>query len=220
MFQELRVVGLGATASQNDTIGSVLNPFNIIEYIQKARHPPIRDIINGFEGVVKPGEMLRELITTVALQCLNALFDFSVVLGRPGSGCSTFLKVLSNKRDEFHAVHGDVHYDALLPEEITKHFRGDVTYCGEEDIHFPTLTVSQTIQFAARVRAPRNRLGNSRMEYSNRATELLMMLFGLQHAKDTLIGDAILRGISGGEKRRVSICEALATRTCLTAWDK
>jgi len=61
MFQDLRVMGLGATASYNDTIGSVLNPLNIIEFVRKARHPPIRDIINGFEGVVKPGEMLREL---------------------------------------------------------------------------------------------------------------------------------------------------------------
>jgi ATP-binding cassette subfamily G (WHITE) protein 2 (SNQ2) len=196
----------------------VLNPFNIIEFVQKARHPPIRDIINGFEGVVKPGEMLRELLCTIV--AYNSLFNFSVILGRPGSGCSTFLKALSNKRDEFRWVHGEVHYDALLPEEVTKHFRGDVTYCAEDDIHFPTLTVSQTIRFAARVRAPSNRLGSTRIEYANHATELLMTLFGLQHAKDTPIGDAIVHGISGGEKRRVSICEALATRTCLTAWDK
>lgn len=219
MFQDLRVVGLGATASQNDTIGSVLNPFNIVDFVRKARHPPIRDIINGFEGVVKPGEMLRELNI---LMIYSSLFNVTsaVVLGRPGSGCSTFLKTLSNKRDEFHGVHGEVHYDALLPEEVTKHFRGDVTYCPEDDIHFPTLTVSQTIRFAARVRAPSSRLGSSRAEYANLATDLLMTLFGLQHAKDTPIGDAILHGISGGEKKRVSICEALATRTCLTAWDK
>ena len=217
MFQDLRVVGLGATASHNDTIGSVLNPLNIIECVQKARHPPIRDIINDFEGVVKPGEMLRELCTVVVH---SSLFHLSVVLGRPGSGCSTFLKTLSNKRDEFHGIHGDVHYGSLLPEEVTKHFRGDVTYCPEDDIHFPTLTVSQTIRFAARIRAPSNRLEISRTEYANFVTDLLMKVFGLQHAKDTPIGDAMLRGISGGEKKRVSICEALATRTCLTAWDK
>ena len=59
MFENLRVVGLGATANYQDTLGSMLNPMNIIAGIKKARNPPVRDILSGFEGVVKPGEMLR-----------------------------------------------------------------------------------------------------------------------------------------------------------------
>ncbi|KDR82402.1 hypothetical protein GALMADRAFT_56996 [Galerina marginata CBS 339.88] len=199
-FQDIRVVGLGAASSHQDTISSMVNPFNMVSSIQASRHPPTRDILSGFEGVVRPGEML-------------------LVLGRPGSGCSTLLKILSNKRDEFNAVHGDILFNSFSPEVILKHYRGDVQYCPEDDIHFPTLTVSQTIMFAARVRAPRERLGRTRSEYSESTTNLLMTLFGLQHAKDTPIGDALIRGISGGEKKRVSICEAMATRTCLTAWD-
>ena len=144
----------------------------------------------------------------------------AVVLGRPGSGCSTLLKVLSNRRDEYHDVRGDVSYDGLLPNAIEKHHRGDVQYCPEDDIHFPTLTVAQTIRFAARMRAPRERLGYSREAYADALTELLLSTFGLQHARKTPIGDAIIRGISGGEKKRVSICETLAGRACMTAWDK
>ncbi|KAH9480206.1 Brefeldin A resistance protein [Psilocybe cubensis] len=199
-FKDLHVVGLGAAASHQDTIASTLNPVNLIKVIQNQRHPATRDILSGFEGVVRPGEML-------------------LVLGRPGSGCSTFLKILSNKRDEYHAVNGDVHYDSFSPETIAKSYRGDIQYCPEDDIHFPTLTVSQTIEFAARVRAPKQRLGLSRSEYAKTTADTLMTLFGLQHTKNTPIGDAILRGVSGGEKKRVSICEALAARTCLTSWD-
>lgn len=60
MFKDLRVIGLGATASYLPTLGSLLNPFNKREAIHALRHPPTRDILYGFEGVVRPGEMLCE----------------------------------------------------------------------------------------------------------------------------------------------------------------
>ncbi len=63
VFKDLRVVGLGATASYAPTLGSMFNPFGIVESVQTARHPPVRDILSGFEGVVKPGEMIRKCIT-------------------------------------------------------------------------------------------------------------------------------------------------------------
>lgn len=51
-------------------------------------------------------------------------------------------------------------------------------------------------------------------------TNVLMTLFGLRHVKNTRVGDAALRGVSGGEKKRVSISEILATRNLLACWDK
>lgn len=143
-----------------------------------------------------------------------------VVLGAPGSGCSTFLKLLANRYEEYHQVTGDVHYDGFLPEEISKSYRGDVQYCADNDIHFPTLTTWQTIQFASRIRAPPQPPTETRKSYGVRATDMLLSLFGLQHAKTTPIGNAKIHGLSGGEKKRVSICEALATRARVTSWDK
>ncbi len=145
-----------------------------------------------------------------------------VVLGRPGSGCSTLLKTLANQRGEYHAVNGTVQYDSLSPRDINRHYRGDVQYCPEDDVHFPTLTVEQTIRFAAKTRAPRGRLGiaPTRSEYLDIITDILITVFGLEHARHTPIGNAAIRGVSGGEKKRVSICEALATRSRITAWDK
>ncbi|KAF8905939.1 pleiotropic drug resistance ABC transporter [Gymnopilus junonius] len=201
LFENLGVVGLGSSASYQPTLGSFLNPFNVISSILALRHPPLRDILSGFEGVVRPGEML-------------------LVLGRPGSGCSTFLKAIANQREGYHTFKGDVYYDAFTPEEIRKHYRGDVQYSPEDDVHFPTLTVDQTIHFAAKTRAPEARIrGLSRDEYTRKVTDILTTIFGLEHVRTTPVGDAHIRGVSGGERKRVSICETLATRSLVTSWD-
>ncbi|TFK52827.1 hypothetical protein OE88DRAFT_1711701 [Heliocybe sulcata] len=201
MFDDLKVQGLGASVSYQPTLGSVLNPMNLVHSLQQLRHPPVREIIDGFHGVVQPGEML-------------------LVLGRPGSGCSTLLKTLANQRDEYYAVEGEVRYDAFSPEDIKRYYRGDVQYCPEDDIHFPTLTVEETLYFASKTRTPRTRLGNmSRKEYTQHFVDVLLTVFGLRHTRKTLVGDASIRGVSGGEKKRVSIAEALAARSLLCAWD-
>ncbi|KAF9025650.1 pleiotropic drug resistance ABC transporter [Hymenopellis radicata] len=190
-FRDLQVVGLGASTSYQPTIASVFDPRTLLHAIQNIRHPPVRDILHGFEGIVKPGEML-------------------LVLGRPGSGCSTLLKMLANQRVRLH-----------LPARHQAALSGDVQYCPEDDVHFPTLTVEQTISFAAKTRAPRGRSGiaASRSEYINIITDILITVFGLEHVRHTPIGNAAIRGVSGGEKKRVSICESLATRSRITAWD-
>ncbi|VDC00110.1 unnamed protein product [Peniophora sp. CBMAI 1063] len=201
LFEDLRVIGLGATANYQDTLGSMLNPMNILAGIKKSRNPPVRDILSGFEGVVKPGEML-------------------LVLGSPGSGCTTLLKTLSNERKEYHKIEGSVHYDSFTSEEIERHHRGDVIYCQEDDIHFPTLKVDETLRFAAKMRTPQNRFpGTSREEHVSQITEVLETIFGLRHVKNTPVGDAAIRGVSGGEKKRVSISEVLALRAKINAWD-
>jgi len=62
MFKDLKVVGLGASVSYQPTLGSILNPLNIVDAIDSVRYPPIKNILEGFEGVVLPGEMLCESI--------------------------------------------------------------------------------------------------------------------------------------------------------------
>jgi len=145
----------------------------------------------------------------------------TVVLGRPGSGCSTFLKTLANQRGEYHAVEGQVCYDSFTPKEIHDSFRGDVTYCPEDDFHFPTLTVNQTLSFAVRNRTPATRLpGQTREDYVEDTTTMLMKVFGLYRSKNTLVGNVQIQGVSGGERKRVSIAENLGCAGSLGAWDK
>lgn len=141
-------------------------------------------------------------------------------MGSPGSGCSTFLKTIANQRAEYHSVSGAVHYDSLLPTQLYKQFRGDVQYCPEDDVHFPTLDVETTLRFAASARTPKTRVGRSRGAFARSVTGMLTTIFGLRHVLTTPVGDAKVRGVSGGQKKRVSIAESLAARACIGCWDK
>ncbi|KAG6380438.1 hypothetical protein JVT61DRAFT_8577 [Boletus reticuloceps] len=186
LFDQLRVVGKGTSSSFQPTLGSLLNPMNILRAVQDLRHPHLRDIISGFQGVVRPGEML-------------------LVLGRPGSGCTTFLKVLANRRDEFHAVEGEVCYNSFSPDDIRLHYRGDVQYCPEDDVHFPSLTVEQTIGFAAKTRAPRARgQGMTRKEFWMHITDCLDDLVWLAtRKKNASWGCCVARSLRRGEEKSV-----------------
>lgn len=151
--------------------------------------------------------------------CYRKLMSLVVVLGSPGSGCTSLLKTLANQRAEYHTITGEVYYDSITSEALEKQYRGDVIFCPEDDIHLPTLTVEQTIKFAAACRAPHLRAGLSKEEYINSLTDLLLRVFGLTEVRHTKVGDAAIRGVSGGQKKRVSICEALAARANIISWD-
>ncbi|CCM04556.1 uncharacterized protein FIBRA_06737 [Fibroporia radiculosa] len=200
-FQDLRVVGVGARSSFQQTIASAFNPLVIYNSLISIRNPPLRDILSGFQGAVFPGEML-------------------LVLGRPGSGCSTFLKTLANQHAEYRSVEGQLHYDSFTPKDIAQLYKGDVTYCQEDDVHFPTLTLFETLSFASKTRAPQCLPENqSRQQFADSQVNTLLSIFGLEHARNTIVGDAMLRGVSGGEKKRLSLAEVLACRGTIGCWD-
>jgi hypothetical protein len=64
MSKDVKVVGLGGSASYQTTLGSVLNHLNVLDAINTFRYPPVKDILMCFEAVVHPGEMLRENISS------------------------------------------------------------------------------------------------------------------------------------------------------------
>lgn len=95
-----------------------------------------------------------------------------------------------------------------------------LTSCTIVDVHFPHLTVEQTLKFAVASRTPRVRVnGISRKDYEDYLFELLVTVFGLTHTSQTKVGNDYVRGISGGQRKRVSIAEALAARASVYCWD-
>jgi len=68
-----------------------------------------------------------------------------LVLGRPGSGCSTLLRVIANQRSSFAGVDGDVQYGRLSAKEAEKAYSGEIVFNSEDDIHRPLLTVAATL---------------------------------------------------------------------------
>ncbi|KAL1979618.1 hypothetical protein VTN96DRAFT_5440 [Rasamsonia emersonii] len=159
------------------------------------------EILHDFRGVAKPGEMV-------------------LVLGRPGSGCTTFLKVITNQRFGYTGIDGEVMYGPFDAKTFAKRFRGEAVYNQEDDVHHPTLTVGQTLGFALDTKTPGKRpAGMSKKEFKEKVIDLLLKMFNIQHTVNTVVGNQFIRGISGGERKRVSIAEMMVTSATVLAWD-
>lgn len=103
---------------------------------------------------------------------------------------------------------------------MMKEFRGEVVYNQEVDKHFPHLTVGETLEHAAACRIPgRRAMGISRPELVKHITQVSMAVYGLSHTYNTKVGNDFVRGVSGGERKRVSIAEMAVSGSPLAAWD-
>lgn len=145
-----------------------------------------------------------------------------LVLGRPGSGCTTLLRTLGNQRAGFSKVEGSVTYGGTDASEMAKHYHSEVIYNPENDFHYAALSVKRVLSFAISSRTPpkESRLeGESRSQYRKTFLRAVSKLFWIEGVLNTKIGNDMIRGISGGEKRRVSIAETMVTRASTQCWD-
>ncbi|KAF9969887.1 hypothetical protein BGZ73_007565 [Actinomortierella ambigua] len=170
------------------------------------------------------GEKQAKTVTRTILHPMNGFCsdgEMILVLGRPGAGCSTLLRVLANDRKNYKKVTGDVTYGSFSADEMAKHHRGEVLYNQEDDFHYPTLTVRQTLEAALRTKTPGTRLPehNSRGDFVQELLEVLTKMYGLTKQVETVVGNAFIRGVSGGERKRLSIAEQMATRSSINMWD-
>lgn len=206
IWDDLKVTGTGGVTNFvktfPDAFVSFFNVFetamNIFGVGKKGRNV---NILQDFRGVAKPGEMV-------------------LVLGRPGSGCTTFLKVIANQRFGYTGVTGDVKYGPFDAETFSKRYRGEAVYNQEDDIHHPTLTVGQTLGFALDTKVPGKRPGGlSKAEFKNKVITTMLKMFNIEHTMNTIVGNPFVRGVSGGERKRVSIAEMMITSGTVLAWD-
>ncbi|OQD65457.1 hypothetical protein PENPOL_c006G02559 [Penicillium polonicum] len=143
------------------------------------------------------------------------------VLGPPGSGCSTFLKTISGNTYGLNVGRNShLNYHGITAKQMDNEFRGEAVYTAELDHHFPTLTVGDTLYFAALARAPRTiPSGMSREVYARHQRDVIMAMFGISHTINTKVGNDFVRGVSGGERKRVTIAEAALSYAPLQCWD-
>ena len=115
-FQNLNVHGFGRpTDFQKDVANIWLSVVSSVKSIFGADSKTKIQILSDFEGVVRAGEML-------------------VVLGRPGSGCSTFLKTVAGETHGFFIEEGsELNYQGIGRKAMTENFRGEVIYQAETD---------------------------------------------------------------------------------------
>jgi ABC-type multidrug transport system ATPase subunit/ABC-type multidrug transport system permease subunit len=127
-------------------------------------------------------------------------------MGPSGSGKSTLLSVLAHR--PFAAkfsVEGQTLIDRAEASNTT--FRRASCFVEQEDSLIGSLTARETLDFAAKLGLPNT---VTKAERERRVDGLLTSL-GLLRSADTIIGTAIRKGLSGGEKRRVSVASQLIT---------
>lgn len=202
MFKDLTVSGTGDAVQLQQTVGSLAaGPMRPGEFFHLGKKAPKR-ILNKFDGLLRHGELL-------------------IVLGRPGSGCSTMLKTMCGELNGLGLdKNSTISYDGIPQPRMKKEFKGEVIYNQEVDKHFPHLTVGQTLEFAAAVRTPSDRMdGMSRNEHSKLMARVVMAICGLTQTYNTKVGNDFVRGVSGGERKRVSIAEMMLAGSPFAAWD-
>lgn len=138
-----------------------------------------KTLLNDISGEARDGEILA-------------------VLGASGSGKSTLIDALANR-----IAKGSLKGSITLNGEVleSRLLKVISAYVMQDDLLFPMLTVEETLMFSAEFRLPRT-LSKSKKKMRVQA---LIDQLGLRNAAKTIIGDEGHRGVSGGERRRVSI---------------
>ncbi|KAH9650848.1 ABC transporter G family member 9 [Citrus sinensis] len=148
-------------------------------------------ILKGITGMVKPGEMLA-------------------MLGPSGCGKTTLLTALGGRLGR---INGRITYNGKpFSNQMTRN-TGFVT---QEDVLSPYLTVTETMVFTALLQLPNSFTEKEKIK----CAEAVMTELGLSECKNSLIGGPLTRGVSGGERKRVSIGQEILINPSLLFLDE
>ncbi|KAG0534334.1 hypothetical protein BDA96_04G271000 [Sorghum bicolor] len=193
----------------SNSIMAVLNAMHIIP--TKTR--PI-SILRDLSGIIRPSRM-------------------TLLLGSPGSGKTSLLLALAGRLESTLKVSGTVIYNGHGMNEFVP--QKTSAYIGQDDVHIGEMTVREILAFSARCQgvgtrydmiaelSRREKEANLRpdpdldvymkaisVEGQERViTDYTLKILGLETCADTMVGDTMIRGISGGQKKRLTIGEML-----------
>uniref|UniRef100_A0A453F1F7 ABC transporter domain-containing protein n=1 Tax=Aegilops tauschii subsp. strangulata TaxID=200361 RepID=A0A453F1F7_AEGTS len=167
-------------------------------------------VLHDVSGIIKPRRM-------------------TLLLGPPGSGKTTLLLAMAGKLDKDLKVSGKVTYNGHAMDEFVP--QRTAAYISQHDLHIGEMTVRETLAFSARCQgvgtryemltelARREKAANIKPDHdidvymkasamggqeSSIVTEYILKILGLDICADTLVGNEMLRGISGGQRKRVT----------------
>lgn len=151
-----------------------------------------KTILNGITGMVCPGEILA-------------------MLGPSGSGKTTLLTALGGRLNG--KLSGKITYNGQPFSGAVKRRTG---FVAQDDVLYPHLTVTETLLFTALLRLPKSLARNEKVQHVERVISEL----GLTRCRNSMIGGPLFRGISGGEKKRVSIGQEMLINPSLLLLDE
>ena len=151
-------------------------------------------LLENIHGIVKPGQVMA-------------------IMGASGAGKTSLLDILARKRKK-GIVDGEFFLNGRTVTD--SQFKRVVGFVDQEDTLMPSLTVYETVLYSALLRLPKD------MSIAAKKFRVLETLeeLGILGIKDTRIGHEGERGISGGEKRRVTIACELVTSPSILFMDE
>ncbi|KAI3436788.1 hypothetical protein D9Q98_006199 [Chlorella vulgaris] len=161
---------------QRASLLSRLNPRRIGSSTNKPTH---RQVLFDVSGSVRPNEVLA-------------------LMGPSGSGKTSLLSIMGARDQKQMQSEGTVTFNG---QPLTKRLKRRVGYVLQDDLLYESLTVQETLYYAAMLRLPRHMSHEDKL----RRIDLAVTALGLGQCKDTIIGGFFRKGISGGERKRVSI---------------
>ncbi|KAF7876360.1 hypothetical protein EAF04_001453 [Stromatinia cepivora] len=161
----------------------------------------------------KRNSLGRKKPTKPILNPVTATFQagvLNVIMGPSGSGKTSLLNAMAlrlrNSIGTNYRQTGDMTFNGAVPSASV--IRSVCCYvCQDDDALLPSLTVRETLHFAAGLRLP----SFMTKEQKIRRAENVLLKMGLKDCADNLIGSDLIKGISGGEKRRVTIAVQILT---------
>nr|BAJ99663.1 predicted protein [Hordeum vulgare subsp. vulgare] len=197
----------------NTTLNSLETLANLLRIVPNKKIP--MNILHDVNGIIKPKRM-------------------TLLLGPPGSGKTTLLLALAGKLGSDLKVSGKVTYNGHGMNEFVS--QRSAAYISQHDLHIAEMTVRETLAFSARCQGVGSRYDMltelSRREKAanikpdpdldvymkaisvggqdtNIITDYILKILGLDICADTMVGDDMLRGISGGQRKRVTTGEMM-----------
>eukprot|EP00299_Pterocystis_sp_00344_P019144 c9525_g1_i1.p1 GENE.c9525_g1_i1~~c9525_g1_i1.p1 ORF type:complete len:599 (+),score=142.03 c9525_g1_i1:29-1825(+) len=138
------------------------------------------------------------------------------ILGPSGSGKTSLLNLLAGRisRTSRNEMSGEVTINDNAIEPVK--YRRKIAYVMQDDALFPTLTPREALRFSAALRIPNS---ISKQQKESLVSSMIVEL-GLEKCADTLIGSALIKGVSGGERKRTSVGVELVTNPSLVFLDE
>ncbi|KAL0330263.1 UNVERIFIED_CONTAM: Pleiotropic drug resistance protein 1, partial [Sesamum radiatum] len=194
---------------------NILEGFLSYLHVLPSRKKPL-PILHDVSGIIKPGRM-------------------TLLLGPPCSGKTTLLLALAGKLDPELKVSGRVTYNGHEMKEFVP--QRTSAYISQNDLHIGEMTVRETLAFSQDVKELGLVMVKMLAELSRRekeanikpdpdidifmkaasiegqeasvVTDYIIKILGLEVCADTLVGDEMVRGISGGQRKRLTTGEML-----------
>ncbi|XP_037420470.1 ABC transporter G family member 5-like [Triticum dicoccoides] len=191
------LTGVGVGVGDGTLLPFVLKFTDLTYSVKQRKKGPCLPALPFRRGDAEPeAPRMKTLLDNVSGEAREG--EIMAVLGASGSGKSTLIDALAN-RIRKESLHGSV---TLNGESMDNNLLKVISaYVMQDDLLYPMLTVEETLMFSAEFRLPRSL---PTKEKKKRVQALIDQL-GLRNAANTIIGDEGHRGVSGGERRRVSI---------------